>query len=67
MLRHVWEVFWHLQGGGETGFTAFCSMFLARLGVRLKLEVFLSSNVLINDSEAKGKVQVRLKLEGGFI
>ena len=74
MLRHFWEVFWHLQGGGETVSTAFCSRFLAsllkdwaRVGVRLILEVFLSSNVLIIDPQAKGKVQVRLKLECGLI
>ena len=74
MLRHFWEVFWHLQGGGETVSTAFCSRFLAsllkdlaRVGVRLILVVFISSNVVIIDPEAKGKVKVWLKLECGLI
>ena len=55
MLRHFWEVFCHLQGGGETVLADFCSRFLAsllensaRVGVRIKLEVFIISNVLIN-------------------
>ena len=63
MLRHFWEVLRHLQGGGEIVSTTFCSRFLAslskdlaRVGVRLILEVFISSNVLRIDPEAKGKV-----------
>ena len=40
---------------------------LARVGVRLKLEIFLSSRFLIKDSTPKAKVQVRLKLESSLI
>ena len=54
--------------------TAFCFKFLANLlkglagvGVRLKLEVFMTSRLLIKGSRPKAKVQVRLKLEGGLI
>ena len=71
---NFWSVFWHLQGGGEIVSTAFCSRFLAsllkdlaRVWVRLILEVFISSNVVIIDPEAKGKVQVRHKLECGLL
>ena len=40
---------------------------LARVWMRLKLEVFMSSSLLIKGPEVKAKVQVRLKLEGGLI
>ena len=63
------------QGGGETVFNFFfCVRFLAslsndlaRVGVRLKLDVFMSSSLLIKGSEVEAKVHVRLELEGGLI
>ena len=54
-------------------FTAFCLSILVSLqkdlvivGVRLKLEVFLSPSLLKNSPNFKAKVWVRLKLECGL-
>ena len=65
---------WAPSGRWRDGFDSFLFNFfaslskgLARVGVRLILEVFISSTVLIINPEAKGKVQVRLKLECGLI
>ena len=73
MLRHFLRGSRHLQGGGETVFTAFCLSILVSLQkdlvivrVRLKLEVFLSSILLKNSTNFKAKVGVRLKLECGL-
>ena len=74
MRRHFWEVFGTFREVARLFVTAFCvrvlaslSKDLARVGVRLKLEVFISSSLLIQGSELKAKVQVRLTIEGGLI
>ena len=67
MVRHFWEVFGTFREVAGQMVTAFCVRALARVGVRLILEVFISSSLLIQGSELKAKVQVRLKIEGGLI